>query len=447
MSVRGVRKAVVRAPHIFVGNKSPENLTVIEYTKAVTEAEKGLDEIVAAAKAFRTAWTKILSTQEQTAKYLLQLYEPIPEEDPYKAVRETPQSSLDAVTAYHDVLAEIQARVAPILDTVDVALIQKCTIVKGHIEAVRKALKKREHKKIDFDRFTNAMERVQRKTAVSEKDDIASRKLQADLDRVTAEFELHDRYVQDVVPAFIGLLSEFLHPLSMVVFMTEEKILQTMTDLFFPFAQAQGLGTYTHSIENEWREQFLPIQRQAEEDIKTVANGKAVKDPMTLPSADDSSFDKLKHIFRRKSARRPPGTDHTGAFRSFSDQSASVSRTSSFVTSSEPDEHPIGVNPVLFNRSLSLSRPASSRRVDPYLSRPRSLSHPVGNGVLEMPEPPLDATADYMTAVYTFIGLQPADLSFNVGDRIRILSRSDEDWWTGETLDGRRGEFPGNYVR
>lgn len=40
------------------------------------------------------------------------------------------------------------------------------------------------------------------------------------------------------------------------------------------------------------------------------------------------------------------------------------------------------------------------------------------------------------------------DLSFNAGDRIEIVERTEstDDWWTGK-LDGRQGIFPGNYTQ
>ena len=51
-------------------------------------------------------------------------------------------------------------------------------------------------------------------------------------------------------------------------------------------------------------------------------------------------------------------------------------------------------------------------------------------------------------ALFTFEGDQPGDLSFEKGDIITIVQRSQttDDWWTGE-LNGRRGIFPANYVQ
>ncbi|KAJ6665919.1 hypothetical protein lerEdw1_001391 [Lerista edwardsae] len=52
-----------------------------------------------------------------------------------------------------------------------------------------------------------------------------------------------------------------------------------------------------------------------------------------------------------------------------------------------------------------------------------------------------------VTAVYPFEGQQPGDLTFKVGDKIRVTTKTDSqfDWWEG-SLQGRTGIFPANYV-
>ncbi|XP_004686151.2 PREDICTED: SH3 domain-containing YSC84-like protein 1 [Condylura cristata] len=54
---------------------------------------------------------------------------------------------------------------------------------------------------------------------------------------------------------------------------------------------------------------------------------------------------------------------------------------------------------------------------------------------------------EVVTALYSFEGQQPGDLTFQAGDRITVLARTDShfDWWEGE-LRGRTGIFPANYV-
>lgn len=61
---------------------------------------------------------------------------------------------------------------------------------------------------------------------------------------------------------------------------------------------------------------------------------------------------------------------------------------------------------------------------------------------------------EFAQALYNFVGQNPAELSFNKGDLIAILSRGPEptngppvpQWWQGRLRDGRVGMFPNNYV-
>ncbi|XP_053977473.1 SH3 domain-containing protein 19-like isoform X2 [Hylaeus volcanicus] len=52
---------------------------------------------------------------------------------------------------------------------------------------------------------------------------------------------------------------------------------------------------------------------------------------------------------------------------------------------------------------------------------------------------------DVVTAIYSFKGEAPEDLTFNEGEKITVLSRISEDWLYGE-YRGRKGQFPVNYV-
>ncbi|XP_013879783.1 SH3 domain-containing YSC84-like protein 1 [Austrofundulus limnaeus] len=53
-----------------------------------------------------------------------------------------------------------------------------------------------------------------------------------------------------------------------------------------------------------------------------------------------------------------------------------------------------------------------------------------------------------VTATHPFIGQQPGDLSFEPGDKITVITKTESqyDWWEGQTEDGRVGIFPANFV-
>eukprot|EP00924_Labyrinthula_sp_SR-Ha-C_P007169 maker-scaffold_8-snap-gene-11.40-mRNA-1 protein AED:0.00 eAED:0.00 QI:120/1/1/1/1/1/2/145/657 len=49
-------------------------------------------------------------------------------------------------------------------------------------------------------------------------------------------------------------------------------------------------------------------------------------------------------------------------------------------------------------------------------------------------------------ALYAFQGTEKGDLSFKEDAIIRVLRQDESGWWEGQTDDGRRGDFPYNYV-
>ncbi|XP_065537623.1 SH3 domain-containing YSC84-like protein 1 isoform X3 [Lathamus discolor] len=52
-----------------------------------------------------------------------------------------------------------------------------------------------------------------------------------------------------------------------------------------------------------------------------------------------------------------------------------------------------------------------------------------------------------VTALYSFEGQQPGDLTFKAGDKIMVTTKTDSqfDWWEGR-VGGQTGIFPANYV-
>ncbi|NWX76117.1 SH3Y1 protein, partial [Alca torda] len=52
-----------------------------------------------------------------------------------------------------------------------------------------------------------------------------------------------------------------------------------------------------------------------------------------------------------------------------------------------------------------------------------------------------------VTALYSFEGQQPGDLTFKAGDKITVTTKTDSqfDWWEG-SIGGQTGIFPANYV-
>jgi len=83
------------------------------------------------------------------------IYTPIPGEDtPRRTYYETPQSTMTMISSYTSVLSEVKETLLPLLDGLDGKVVQPCMDMKKALEQVQKMVKKRHHKKMDYDRFT-----------------------------------------------------------------------------------------------------------------------------------------------------------------------------------------------------------------------------------------------------------------------------------------------------
>ena len=51
-------------------------------------------------------------------------------------------------------------------------------------------------------------------------------------------------------------------------------------------------------------------------------------------------------------------------------------------------------------------------------------------------------------ALHDFSSMEEGELNFKKGDRIRLLEKTDENWWTGVVVGtNQEGLFPINYVK
>ncbi|KAK0198513.1 hypothetical protein F5146DRAFT_1131495 [Armillaria mellea] len=107
----------------------------------------------------------------------------------------------------------------------------------------------------------------------------------------------------------------------------------------------------------------------------------------------------------------------------------------------EPSTSPSGIH---HGRSMSLASPTNSKP----LSR---TSYDSSASIFISPKPelskPLLEGVARVIALYNFNAVESGDLSFNKGDVITVLqkSNSSDDWWTGKIGD-RKGIFPANFV-
>jgi amphiphysin len=115
-------------------------------------------------------------------------------------------------------------------------------------------------------------------------------------------------------------------------------------------------------------------------------------------------------------------------------------------SSLKPPPPPAGPSPLsspnMANRQNSFGAPASRTASSSSLSDVKKKKAPPP----PPPKPSLTPKPEFVVAKYDFAGESQGDLAFRVGDRIKIVKKTEstEDWWEGE-LNGARGSFPRNY--
>jgi amphiphysin len=84
-----------------------------------------------------------------------QIYSPIPGEgQTVRTYYDTPSSTLTSIESYTSSLTEVRELLLPILNGLDGKVVEPSLDMKKALEAVQKMVKKRHHKKMDYDRFT-----------------------------------------------------------------------------------------------------------------------------------------------------------------------------------------------------------------------------------------------------------------------------------------------------
>ncbi|XP_026988697.1 adapter molecule crk-like [Tachysurus fulvidraco] len=77
----------------------------------------------------------------------------------------------------------------------------------------------------------------------------------------------------------------------------------------------------------------------------------------------------------------------------------------------------------------------------PARSKHASLSGPVSTGV-----PARQDEFEFVRALFDFPGHDEEDLPFRKGDVLRVIEKTEEQWWSAQNADGRKGLIPVPYV-
>ncbi|KAH8702893.1 hypothetical protein GQ44DRAFT_717161 [Phaeosphaeriaceae sp. PMI808] len=465
--------------------RAPNEADVEAMLSDFNDSEQMLEKLEASSKQWRDAWTNILNHQLAAVEIMHTIFKPLGGDGTaggsHVAV-ETPHATLERVSALQDAFSELKTDMMEEVKDIDRKLIVPAKLARDSLKPMKKAIKKREDAKVDYERYKSRCEALQNKKTRSERENAALNKHEVDLERSTHAYQLADENLRDRLPKLNAATFSILPHLLANQIVLQNNLIGNLYTVLHQYSHEQGYPDPPPEPEEViplWESSFTSLRKEMEQEFSLLKTGKAVQQPMRLPDKGDtltglgirnkvipgrrtSSNDSVPTITRTSSK---PATLQSTAENgpplnlaskpSFSSLNASKPK----INSGSPHLTPSDT----FGRRTSTASYDSSysngtngqndyfAHANKIRSNGSSSPNPAAGKKKPPPPPPKKIgsfQSEYVTAMYDFDSHTAGDLSFREGDRIRVVKKteSSQDWWEGE-FRGVKGSFPANYCK
>lgn len=345
----------------------------------------------------------MLDHQVQFAEAVKDIYKPISGRmsDASTLVVEGNPDGIEACEEYQAIVSELKETLSPELEMIETRIVAPAKELLEIFKKVNKLLTKRNHKQIDYDRHRASLKKLQDKKEKTIKDEKALYKAETDVEASTQEYEYFNELLKSDLPKFFELEAALIKPLFQSFYYMQLNIFYTLNERMarceIPYFQLDK------DIVEAYTEKKGDTKEQAE--AIGICKFKLQRAPSKfdknrLSTTSKSGESKLNRTSEDSEAPLPPYSPNAGS----SSAGAGIGRSSSI---------------------------AGKKPAPPPPSKPSALKK-----------------REIAVALYDYTAQAEGDLSFKAGDKIEVVTRTDEenDWWTGK-LNGVQGVFPGNYVQ
>ncbi|KIW96957.1 uncharacterized protein Z519_02348 [Cladophialophora bantiana CBS 173.52] len=448
--------------------RSADEQQVSVLLKDFEEADKLLTKIIEASKAWRESWTSILTHQHRIFDEFSLLYAPIvgASDDYHGHVPvQTPDHIVRRTTRIKSEYEDLKRDLTEDLGQVEERLIRPAQNAKDSLHTMKKTIKKREDRKLDFERYQNRVDSYLKKTKRSERDNAALVKSQSELEAATEAYHAADDNLRGCLPRLLTSVFSLLPHFLAAQIQIQNNLLGHYYTMLHTYCTEEGFPSPAPPMDEVirlWNDAFKPVQREAES-LAILANGKAARTSMEngqqpangyrRPSASAFSAHRQQSVSPARAL--PPSPSFEPKVKLSSSPAASsvlgAATPQEFIASPSPSQSvyqtpmaysPAGPNTDYFSRDRQPSGvSAVSAATAASIAQKKRPPPP--------PPPRLPSQQTiFVTALYDFDGQSEGDLAFREGDRIRVLKKTEstDDWWQGE-LRGMKGPFPANYCQ
>lgn len=434
MSFRGFQKSVIRAPQQFKAKfnigEHTKDAVYIDSERRFQELETETKKLHDESKKYFDAINGMLNHQIEFSKAMTEIYKPISGRmsDPDSMKVEGNPEGIRACEEYEAVVKDLQDTLQPELEMIDQRVVGPANELLDVIKVIRKTALKRDHKQLDHDRHRQTLKKLQDKKERSAKDEKAMWKAENDVEVATQEFNYFNDLLKDELPKLFALERQFIQPLFQSFYYMQLNIFYTLHEKM----QHCDIGYFdlTLDVEEAFHKKRGDIQEQAEKlsIVKFKTSGRprppkygakpaleGGKQPLAITAGPSATASTSAFGQQQSDVVENPPPPYSAAMKPFASPSFSP-----------PLKSP--VSPGLAMAAAAKAKPP------PPKPKPSRLSQAPG--------------AEKATALYDYSAQAEGDLSFRAGDVIEIVLRTqnENEWWTGK-LNGKQGQFPGNYVK
>jgi len=433
--MKGIGKALARTPFAVTSkigmSKRSSDPEFEEYQRHFTTVEQATDKLIKDTKAFSDAVLSLFTSGAGFASHFAVIFQAIQGEASITGKYPDADHNIRNMPKYEAVFEELKTLIAPELELINSRIGEPTKELQSVLRLVRKSITKREHKLTDYDRFNNSLTKLRDKKDKSLGDEKNLFKLEQDFEIATHEYEFINTALKQDLPRFLMLSTQFIDPLFKSFFYMQLNIFYLILEKMNGFADEAK-----YDISNVPAAQIAQEYEEKRTDAwSVIENLSIVKRIISVSRLVQAS--RAQGQSGQTSLGRQGTTSSSSSTSNLKLQPRSVSSGSDYKKSVPPPQtNSSQAAPPPYSPSFNTgaSAAATKRPAPPPPLKPKPKSN--------APQ------IKYVVALYDFAAQTDGDLSFNTGDRIELVEKtqSTEDWWTGR-LNGVQGVFPGNYVQ
>lgn len=351
---------------------------------------------------------------------------------------------------------------------------------KENLQMARKVIKKREDKKLDFERYQSRVDASMKKSKLSDRDRSQLTRAQTDLSVASEAYHASDSHLLSYLPPLLTAVWSLQPCFLAAQIRIQNNLLAHYYTMLHSYCQDEGFPSPSPPMDEVirvWEETFKPRQKEFEA-LPMIAGGKAIRKSFSTEDGAQPTNGHRRPSQPKSTSRgpsvspaRPPvavsplydtkpklSTSPSSAslLSPVANESAIISPSPSASAYQTPSFAPAGPNMDYFSRDRQQTSTSHSHATTPGATTPGGSASNLlaGLALKKKPPPPPPPPRipshhyQFVTALYDFGGQGDGDLTFKEGDKIKVLKKTDstDDWWQGE-LKGIKGMFPANYVQ